>query len=243
MTIAATINALRKAGVPDNKILDALIEMDEERRAKGRARVAKCRENKRMCNVTDVTSVTSVTDGDAPLDIDEERRPNDGERAAKCLENKKMCNVTSVTDVTSVTEGRPLEERSPTPPKTQSPGNNNITPLISPHASAASEKAQRGTRLPADWEPTAEFINEAIRVGLSFDQAKGEADKFRDYWTSKAGKDAVKLDWLATWRNWCRNAKARASPGGAASRPGYDPRFDPRSGQYDPVLHAKVRSW
>lgn len=203
MTIAATINALRKAGVPDNKILDALIEMNEERRAKGRARVAKCRENKKMCNVTSVTDVTSVT---------------------------------------SVTEDRPLEERSPTPPKTQSPGNN-ITPLISPHASAASEKARRGTRLPADWEPTAEFINEAIRVGLSFDQAMDEADKFRDYWTARAGREAVKLDWLATWRNWCRNARARASPGGAASRPGYDPRFDPRSGQYDPVLHAKVRSW
>lgn len=43
-----------------------------------------------------------------------------------------------------------------------------------------------------------------------------EADKFRDYWTAKAGKDAAKLDWLATWRNWCRNAAARR-PAAAAS--------------------------
>lgn len=36
-----------------------------------------------------------------------------------------------------------------------------------------------------------------------------EADKFRDYWVAKTGKDATKHDWLATWRNWCRNAVAR----------------------------------
>ena len=30
---------------------------------------------------------------------------------------------------------------------------------------------------------------------------------FRDYWIAKAGKDGVKLDWLATWRNWIRNQK------------------------------------
>lgn len=28
--------------------------------------------------------------------------------------------------------------------------------------------------------------------------------KFRDYWISKAGQSAVKLDWFATWRNWVR---------------------------------------
>ena len=33
-----------------------------------------------------------------------------------------------------------------------------------------------------------------------------EAAKFADFWHAKAGKDAAKLDWCATWRNWCRNA-------------------------------------
>ncbi len=27
---------------------------------------------------------------------------------------------------------------------------------------------------------------------------------FQDHWRGKAGKDGVKLDWLATWRNWVR---------------------------------------
>lgn len=36
-----------------------------------------------------------------------------------------------------------------------------------------------------------------------------EAEKFADYWTAKSGTGATKLDWLATWRNWCRNARAQ----------------------------------
>lgn len=37
------------------------------------------------------------------------------------------------------------------------------------------------------------------------------ADSFRDYWVAKPGKDGVKLDWLATWRNWVRNQRARGA--------------------------------
>lgn len=53
----------------------------------------------------------------------------------------------------------------------------------------------RATRLSMDWEPDA-----------SLNQDSFELAKFRDYWTAKAGKDAVKLDWDATWRNWLRKA-------------------------------------
>lgn len=37
---------------------------------------------------------------------------------------------------------------------------------------------------------------------------------FRDYWIAKAGKDGVKLDWLATWRNWIRNQKSPSDASG-----------------------------
>ncbi|WP_342753378.1 MULTISPECIES: hypothetical protein [unclassified Bartonella] len=30
--------------------------------------------------------------------------------------------------------------------------------------------------------------------------------KFRDYWKSRARKDARKTDWKATWRNWVQKA-------------------------------------
>lgn len=37
-------------------------------------------------------------------------------------------------------------------------------------------------------------------------------DTFRDYWRAKAGKDALKADWEATWRNWCRREGSFEKP-------------------------------
>ncbi len=34
--------------------------------------------------------------------------------------------------------------------------------------------------------------------------------QFADYWKAKPGKDGCKLDWVATWRNWCRNQRTPA---------------------------------
>lgn len=39
-----------------------------------------------------------------------------------------------------------------------------------------------------------------------------EHAKFCDYWLAKPGKDGRKLDWVATWRNWMRNAEERYTP-------------------------------
>ncbi|WP_375707660.1 hypothetical protein [Bartonella sp. AA1HLJMS] len=64
-------------------------------------------------------------------------------------------------------------------------------------------KADRGCRLPADFEPDYDF---AINEGLPSERVKVEIAKFRDYWNAKAGKDACKTDWQATWRNWVRKA-------------------------------------
>jgi len=40
-------------------------------------------------------------------------------------------------------------------------------------------------------------------------------DRFRDHWAAKPGKDGVKLDWLATWRNWVRGQYAQPQPRGS----------------------------
>ncbi|WP_019224107.1 DUF1376 domain-containing protein [Bartonella rattaustraliani] len=65
-------------------------------------------------------------------------------------------------------------------------------------------KAHRGGRLPKDFEPDFDF---AIQEGLPPERVKVEIAKFRDYWSSKSGANATKLDWQATWRNWVRNSK------------------------------------
>jgi len=65
----------------------------------------------------------------------------------------------------------------------------------------------RATRLTADWMPSDEQICfcKTERPDLNPTQT---ADRFRDYWIAKSGKDATKLDWDATWRNWVRNERA-----------------------------------
>ncbi|USP02836.1 DUF1376 domain-containing protein [Bartonella taylorii] len=68
---------------------------------------------------------------------------------------------------------------------------------------AKRAQANRGCRLPADFEPDYDF---AIEEGLPPERVKVEMAKFRDYWTAKSGKDATKIDWQATWRNWVRKA-------------------------------------
>jgi hypothetical protein len=65
---------------------------------------------------------------------------------------------------------------------------------------------RRGTRLPEDWQPTLEAAKFARDLGLDVGAV---ADMFRDYWISRAGAGGVKLDWLATWRNWCRTTAER----------------------------------
>jgi biotin operon repressor len=66
-------------------------------------------------------------------------------------------------------------------------------------------KATKGCRLsqdslPDEWKL---FCNEE-RPDLN---PSAVFDGFRDYWIGIAGAKGVKLDWLATWRNWVRNQK------------------------------------
>lgn len=58
-----------------------------------------------------------------------------------------------------------------------------------------------GTRLAADWRPSPEDREYAISRGMPPPEIDRHAEEFRNYWTARPGKDAVKLDWPATWRN------------------------------------------
>lgn len=78
--------------------------------------------------------------------------------------------------------------------------------MTSPDLFAKPSPPRRGTRLPADWKPTLEAAKFARELGLD---VVAVADQFRDYWIARAGSGGVKLDWLATWRNWCRETAAR----------------------------------
>ncbi|MBX4336484.1 YdaU family protein [Bartonella raoultii] len=67
--------------------------------------------------------------------------------------------------------------------------------------SKTSRPYLKGHRLPADWQAD---IDAAISEGLHEEQARWQEKKFRDYWHAKSGKEALKVDWQAAWRNWYR---------------------------------------
>lgn len=76
---------------------------------------------------------------------------------------------------------------------------------------------RRGSRLPPDWQPNLD--DRAYAEGLGLDPTR-VAEAFRDFWHAKAGKDAVKLDWSATWRGWCRRDAERGGVLGPRAPPG-----------------------
>ena len=88
------------------------------------------------------------------------------------------------------------------------------SPPSGPPKAKATPKTERGKRLALDWQLPDQWrkwtrINFAHASDAQIDT---EAEKFRDFWHAKAGQGATKLDWQATWRNWCRTAFApRAS--------------------------------
>lgn len=75
---------------------------------------------------------------------------------------------------------------------------------------ARSPAPDRGSRLPADWTLPQDWRAWAIeaRPDLAVDEV---ASGFADHWHGKAGRDAVKADWFATWRNWVRRERARSA--------------------------------
>lgn len=92
-------------------------------------------------------------------------------------------------------------------------------PAAAPIKSLKGSVSPRGTRLPEDWVLPKQWGEWALsETSLTAPAVRLEAAKFGDYWRAKAGREAVKLDWQATWRNWVRTAADRAQ-GSAKSYP------------------------
>ena len=77
-----------------------------------------------------------------------------------------------------------------------------------------SPTASRGSRLSQDWSLPDEWRTFALKERPDLDPVK-TAERFKDFWIAKAGKEAVKLEWFATWRNWVRSERP---PAGASSK-------------------------
>lgn len=73
------------------------------------------------------------------------------------------------------------------------------------------------TRIPEDFAPDSTMLAWAAQAAPTVDVARA-TEKFRNHWTAKSGKDATKLDWAATWRNWILNEADYSKRGTGAVR-------------------------
>lgn len=69
----------------------------------------------------------------------------------------------------------------------------------------------RGTRIPDDYVPAQKSIDQIREEfpGVTDEDFKREHAKFCDFWQGKSGKDATKVNWDSTWKNWMRTADER----------------------------------
>lgn len=89
--------------------------------------------------------------------------------------------------------------------------NQSTEPVTNQSTEPEEAPRRRGSRLP-DRFPGAPDLAWARAERPDLD-ASSVAAQFRDHWTAKV-RDATKLDWPATWRNWVRRERrqARAAP-------------------------------
>lgn len=111
-----------------------------------------------------------------------------------------------------------------------------------PQPVAKAPATPRAKRLAADWVLPKAWGDWAVQeMRWAPEQIRLEADKFADFWHSKAGAGATKLDWLKTWRNWCRNAKGPyAGHGQAQHETQYEAAARRRAEQFAP--HSAVKA-
>ena len=66
----------------------------------------------------------------------------------------------------------------------------------------------RSTRLPPAMQLPDEWLSFAQTTRRwSKESVELEFQTFLDYWHAQPGQKGVKLDWLATWRNWVRRSR------------------------------------
>lgn len=153
-------------------------------------------------------NASSATDGSAKTAISATGGTNESAICAKTAIRGTEASATGATGGTPTCNQQ--KEIPPTPPKEKLPLPRTTVEIPINVGARSSRRQPRGARLSTDWALPAEWGDWA-RINfasVNAEQVALEAEKFRDFWLSKPGQSACKLDWQATWRNWCRTAFA-----------------------------------
>jgi Protein of unknown function (DUF1376) len=160
---------------------------------------------------------------------------NDQERLRKWRENKKRnghgngavsghetgdeTRFNGISDGVSSDDGNGSETRRQGQGQGQGQGERKKESPPTPQRGADQG---RGSRLPQEWNPGDAGWEYAVKLGLD---PKRVLEKFRNYWIAQPGVKGRKVDWTATWRNWCLTESERSgrSPGPVAAVVHHDP--------------------
>jgi hypothetical protein len=127
------------------------------------------------------------------VEADEARKAKGRERIAKWrLERRNVTVQTQNVTDTLTGASAPVEDKT----------------LPSEVVSKKDKKVERAARLPENWTLPVEWRADALAAKLPEHLIDLEASKMRD-WSQSAPKGA-KTNWRPAWRNWCREAAARA---------------------------------
>ncbi len=121
-----------------------------------------------------------------------------GARSEQCERNANASDKHDAQDMRTHSERNANGMHRAPVPRHQSPDTS-----IPSGDKPPQERPRRASRLPADWALPPEWRDWSRSNRPDLDPAK-VAERFRDFWVAKAGKDGAKLDWAATWRNWVR---------------------------------------
>jgi uncharacterized protein YdaU (DUF1376 family) len=155
----------------------------------------------------ELTNMLTKQEQQATKDAHEaERMKRHRERRAEMFAALRAVNVVPAWDV-AIKELQRLHDTHCNAPETRT-GALPVTDLQrlslpTPTPIPIVERTRRASRLPTDWTLPAEWRDWSKAERPDLDPTK-VAERFRDFWVAKAGRDGAKLDWQATWRNWVR---------------------------------------
>ena len=141
---------------------------------------------------------------DVTLDKDKDKETDKDKDKEADKDKEKEKERTASEETTGV--GAPIAESAsrdaPPTPADQTEKTSATSATLPP----ATRKS--ATRLPEEWVLPKAWGDWALdeRPDMTAEDVRGEGECFADYWHAKAGADARKADWLATWRNWVRRA-------------------------------------
>jgi uncharacterized protein YdaU (DUF1376 family) len=164
--------------------------------------------------------------------INREQKSAAGKASATARASQRNSNGRSTgvgTDVATEPQRNVNSSSSSSPSSPSHPSDaqgESAPPSAAPPPAEKPPSKAKGSRLTSDWtlpEDWAEWATtELLPLGGGLPAILAYVDtaalRFRDHWLGKAGKDGVKLDWQATWRNWIRGDIERGkTPKGASN--------------------------